>query len=91
MARANYGMWILFSGLRLLALASVFSGTGGVVFADDLAAKSKGPAVGDVLPELEALEEQGNAWKSAGRAGKGPLVIYFYPGDFTGGCIKQAQ
>lgn len=93
MARPNQGVLLL--GLGLLAFASVFIGPGVTAFADDSAAKleavSKGPVVGDALPELEALDEQGNVWKSAGRAGKGPLVIYFYPGDFTGGCIKQAQ
>ncbi len=53
--------------------------------------KPKRPAVGEKLPQLEAIDAQGNPWKSAERAGKGTLVIYFYPGDFTGGCIKQAQ
>lgn len=91
MARANYGMWILFLGSGLLAFASAFSGPGVTAVADELAAKSKGPAVGEDLPNLEGVDEQGNAWKSAERSGKGPLVIYFYPGDFTGGCTKQAQ
>ncbi|MGI8980735.1 MAG: peroxiredoxin [Pirellulaceae bacterium] len=81
--------------LGLLVVASVLCRPGGAGFAEEQAAKAevitKGPAVGDALPELEAVDEQGNAWKSTGRAGKGPLVIYFYPGDFTGGCIKQAQ
>ena len=86
-ARSNLCMWL---GLILLA-SGLISGTAGIAFADEPAAKSKGPAVGEALPELEAQDEQGNAWKSTGRAGKGPLVIYFYPGDFTGGCIKQAQ
>ncbi len=48
-------------------------------------------AVGDVLPELTALDDQGQPWKSADHVGKKILVLYFYPGDFTGGCIKQAQ
>jgi len=75
------------------------SGTGIIACADEPAAKtevkpdakSKGLAVGEDLPMLEALDEQGNVWKSTGRAGKGPLVLYFYPGDFTGGCIRHAQ
>jgi len=78
-------------GNRLLSLALLVSASStGIAAGDEPAAKSKGPAVGDALPELEALDDQGNAWKSA-RTDKGPLVIYFYPGDFTGGCIKHAQ
>ena len=91
MARPIHGMWRLSLGLGLLALTSVVGGPGEIAFADDSAAKPKGLTVGEALPELEALDEQGNPWNAAGRAGKGPLVIYFYPGDFTGGCIKQAQ
>lgn len=92
-ARFNLRRWSLSLGLALLA-AALMSGPDGASFAEESAAKPEvvsGPAVGDVLPELEAMDEQGNSWKSKGRAGKGPLVIYFYPGDFTGGCIKQAQ
>jgi peroxiredoxin Q/BCP len=62
-----------------------------VAQADEPRVAAKGLAVGDDFPALEALDEQGKTWKSTGRVGKGPLVIYFYPGDFTGGCIKQAQ
>ena len=87
MARLHLVWWV---GLILLAL-SFTSGTDGILFADEPAAKPKGPAVGEDLPALEALDEMGNVWKSTDRAGKGPLVIYFYPGDFTGGCIRQAQ
>jgi len=84
--RSNQGLW-----LGLLLVAGLTSGFSGTSFADEPEAKPRGPAVGEALPELEALDEQGNAWKSTGRTGKGPLVIYFYPGDFTGGCIKQTQ
>lgn len=48
-------------------------------------------AVGEVLPEFESIDEQGLPWKSADHVGKKILVLYFYPGDFTGGCIRQAQ
>lgn len=47
--------------------------------------------VGDVLPDFESTDEQGLPWKSVDHVGKKVLVLYFYPGDFTGGCIKQAQ
>lgn len=93
-ARPNLRLWSLLLGPALLAVGLI-SGSGRIAAADEPTAKAeakpKGPAVGETLPELEAVDEQGNAWKSAGREGKGPLVIYFYPGDFTGGCIKQAQ
>jgi peroxiredoxin Q/BCP len=50
-----------------------------------------GPVVGDPLPEFESTDEHGLAWKSDDHVGKKVLVLYFYPGDFTGGCIKQAE
>ena len=90
MARPHFRLWSL--SLRRTILTAVFiSGPGGASFAVEPAVKPTAPVVGEALPELEAVDEQGKVWKSAGRAGKGPLVIYFYPGDFTGGCIKQAQ
>lgn len=48
-------------------------------------------AVGDMLPVFESTDDQGLPWKSADHVGKKVLVLYFYPGDFTGGCIKQAE
>lgn len=53
--------------------------------------KPAGPKAGDALPAFESIDEQGVAWKSADHVGKKVLVLYFYPGDFTGGCIKQAE
>lgn len=91
MARPIYWLRSLSLGLVSLAFASCPGEPSGIAFAYEPAAKVPGLAIGEALPELEALDEQGNVWKSADRAGKGPLVIYFYPGDFTGGCIKQAK
>ena len=48
-------------------------------------------AVGDLVPDFESIDEQGLPWKSADHVGKKVVVQYFYPGDFTGGCIKQAE
>src|SRR5438046_3064529 len=42
-------------------------------------------------PEFEATDDQGQTWMSSDRVGKKYLVVYFYPGDFTPGCTKQAQ
>ena len=48
-------------------------------------------AAGDLLPGFESIDAQGHPWKSADHVGKKILVLYFYPGDFTGGCIKQVE
>lgn len=47
-------------------------------------------SVGDAAPSFEALDDQGNVWRSADHVGKQILVVYFYPADMTGGCTKQA-
>jgi peroxiredoxin Q/BCP len=48
-------------------------------------------AVGQSLPAFETTDDAGLPWKSADHVGKKILVLYFYPGDFTGGCTRQAQ
>ncbi len=68
----------------IIALAAY----GLAVAADDSKVDLK---VGDVAPAFEGVDEQGFAWKSAGRVGKKVVVLYFYPGDFTPGCTRQAQ
>lgn len=55
------------------------------------AGQAAGPSVGEPLPEFENTDDASQPWKSADHIGKNVLVLYFYPGDFTGGCIKQAQ
>ena len=51
-----------------------------------------GVKVGEALPEFEQTDDNGQPWKSTGHVGnKKILVLYFYPGDFTGGCTRQAQ
>ena len=47
--------------------------------------------VGDKAPAFQASDDEGRPWKSADHVGKKFIVIYFYPGDFTPGCIKQAE
>jgi len=46
--------------------------------------------VGDSAPEFQALDHNGETWKSSEHVGKKFLVVYFYPADLTGGCTKQA-
>jgi peroxiredoxin Q/BCP len=55
------------------------------------AGRAEALAAGAALPSFESLDDAGQAWKSADHAGQKVLVMYFYPGDFTGGCTKQAQ
>jgi len=73
-------------------LRSVLAATivlfGGLAAADD---KKVDLAVGDPAPVFEGLDELARAWKSAEHVGKKYVVVYFYPGDFTPGCIRQAQ
>ncbi|TWU47270.1 putative peroxiredoxin bcp [Rubripirellula tenax] len=49
-----------------------------------------GVAVGDPPPSFELQDDTGKTWKSSDHFGKGPVVIYFYPADMTGGCTAQA-
>jgi peroxiredoxin Q/BCP len=46
---------------------------------------------GAEVPAFEALDQDGQTWKSSDHVGRKVVVLYFYPGDFTGGCIKQAE
>jgi thioredoxin-dependent peroxiredoxin len=46
---------------------------------------------GRALPQFVSVDDRGQPWKSAEHVGRKVLVFYFYPGDFTGGCIVQAQ
>jgi peroxiredoxin Q/BCP len=47
--------------------------------------------VGQVVLAFEGVDDAGQPWKSADYFGQMVIVLYFYPGDFTGGCIKQAE
>lgn len=48
-------------------------------------------AVGQPVLAFEGVDDAGQPWKSADHFGQKVIVLYFYPGDFTGGCIKQAE
>jgi thioredoxin-dependent peroxiredoxin len=47
--------------------------------------------VGDPAPVFQSTDERGKPWKSQDHVGMKFVVVYFYPGDFTPGCMKQAQ
>ncbi|TPN85447.1 peroxiredoxin [Aquimarina algicola] len=46
--------------------------------------------IGDKVPEFTAESDEGNIFKSHEIIGKKPVVIYFYPKNFTPGCTKEA-
>lgn len=46
-------------------------------------------AVGTKAPEVEGQLEDGSPWRLADQRGR-PLVVYFYPKDFTPGCTREA-
>ncbi len=47
------------------------------------------PKVGDVMPDVEMLNDEGKKVKLSDYRGK-RVVLYFYPKDFTSGCELQA-
>jgi thioredoxin-dependent peroxiredoxin len=47
--------------------------------------------VGDKAPAFDLRTDADKTWSSSDAFGKRWVVIYFYPGDFTPGCIAQAN
>ncbi|EMY82170.1 peroxiredoxin [Psychroflexus gondwanensis] len=45
---------------------------------------------GDSIPSFELNDQNSNIFNSDDIIGKKPVVIYFYPKDFTPGCTKEA-
>lgn len=46
--------------------------------------------VGDKAPSVKVKNHMGKVLNTAKLYEKGPVVVYFYPRSFTGGCTKQA-
>ncbi|WP_299314187.1 peroxiredoxin [uncultured Aquimarina sp.] len=46
--------------------------------------------LGSKIPQFTAIKDDGTDFQSNNFIGKTPLVIYFYPKNFTPGCIKEA-
>jgi peroxiredoxin Q/BCP len=67
------------AGLLLVACATS---------ADDQKVEVK---VGDKAPAFDARTDADAKWSSGDRFGKKWVVVYFYPGDFTPGCMAQAN
>lgn len=51
-------------------------------------AKTTGPDIGQVAPEIDLPDGDGERWTLIGARGK-PVVLFFYPGDETPVCTKQ--
>ena len=47
--------------------------------------------VGEIAPDFEAPLSDGSTFRLSEALCKGPLVLYFYPKDFTPGCTREAQ
>lgn len=45
---------------------------------------------GEKIPQFELKDQHGNTFNSEDVVGIKPVVIYFYPKDFTPGCTKEA-
>lgn len=45
---------------------------------------------GDTIPEFTLNDQDGKSFSSESIRGKQPVVIYFYPKNFTPGCTKEA-
>lgn len=46
--------------------------------------------VGDLAPPFSGRDQRGEVIRSEDLLAKGPVVLYFYPRDFTMGCTKEA-
>ncbi len=47
-------------------------------------------ANGKKAPEFELADQDGRKHTLKGLLASGPLILYFYPADFTPGCTKEA-
>jgi len=45
--------------------------------------------IGDTIPDFTLKDQSGNDFHSLSLLGKQPLVLFFYPKDFTPGCTKE--
>lgn len=46
--------------------------------------------VGDKIPDFTAIDSEGKPFESSSVIGAKPVVLYFYPKNFTPGCTKEA-
>lgn len=46
--------------------------------------------IGDTAPDFKLADEEGKLFVLHEELRKGPIVLYFYPRDFTAGCTAEA-
>lgn len=46
--------------------------------------------IGDPAPDFTLPDQDGNPVRLAGLLARGPLILYFYPADFTPVCTREA-
>ncbi len=46
--------------------------------------------IGDAAPAITGHDQDGAQWSLATALARGPLVLYFYPADFTPVCTREA-
>ena len=47
-------------------------------------------SIGELAPDFELPDQDGRRQCFSSLHGKRPLILYFYPADFTPGCTKEA-
>jgi peroxiredoxin Q/BCP len=73
-----------------LLLAFTLLVSAGTATADDEYQKIIYVRVGDPAPAFELKDDRGAVWNLARHCAKKPVVLYFYSGDFTKPCTRQA-
>ena len=81
----------MFNRMRCLSVLAV--GLGLLVASNQVRADDKKVDlnVGDAAPSFQLSDDHGKPWKSGDHFKKKFVVVYFYPGDFTPGCMAQAN
>ena len=49
-----------------------------------------GLKIGDIIPDISIPDETGELFELNKFTGKQALIVYFYPKNFTPGCVKEA-
>jgi len=47
-------------------------------------------AIGEIVPDFEALTQTGETVKLSDYLRRGPVVLFFYPKAMTPGCTKES-